>query len=834
MPPQPRYRFGAFELRPDEGQLLHAGVPVPATARALAVLAVLLEQPGRLVTRELLMSRVWAGLVVEDNNLAVQIAVLRKRVGASAIATVPGRGYRFEQDVQVLDQPAPAPREGGAPRHNLPARLPPLIGRDSELASLDALLQAQPLVTLCGPAGIGKSRLAQALARQRREAHADGAYWVELAPLSSGVLLPSAIAQVLGLNLRDETEPAALVRSLKAMDLLLVLDNAEHLVADVARVADLLHRHTSGVTLLVTSQVPLHVAGEQVVRLGPLALPAAGDRPDTVRACGAVPLLIERARAAGAAADWNDEALQLAGQLCRALDGNALAIELAAARMPALGLANLVDRLDQRLQLLSPARHRATDRNQALLAALDWSYGLLSPDEQRVFRRLGVFAGGFELDLAALCVADAALPAADAATLVLDLVDRSLVSADASSAGRHQLLETGRLYALDRLQAAGELDDAQRCLAHTMLLVADDAYDGYWRIGGPAWRAQYEPELDNLRAALAWATVHDTALAVALFGSCWPLWNALSISHEARALAETLIPRLASHWPKRVLARFWEAVLHHFSNNFPQRARAAAQTAAQLYADEGLAMGRYVALVEFAFNWRVDHPEARRAMAEALAIESPDWPPAVLERGRTTEAMLHTSAGDQAAARALFERARELSLRRGYARGVILADLNLADQALAAGLVDEAVQRGQALRRQMALAPPSCEQVTALGNLAMALLCRQQAAEAHEVLLECRAVARRVDPDGQWCVLDAVAWMLAQSGDLAAAARLAGASDAAYRRHGQHQRQPNEARARACVAALLEGQWPDDRLAALQAEGEQLGVHDAMRAALGT
>ncbi|MFO1340967.1 MAG: winged helix-turn-helix domain-containing protein [Burkholderiaceae bacterium] len=222
--PRPRYRFGAFELRPDEALLLRAGTPLPATGRALAVLEVLLAHAGRLVTRETLMARVWAGLVVEDNNLAVQIAVLRKLVGAAAIVTVAGRGYRFEAEVQLLDAAEPAPGPDQRPRHNLPARLPPLIGRDGELAALGALLRAHPLVTLCGPAGIGKSRLAQAVARQQRDGHADGVYWVELAPLPDGALLASAIAQAIGLNLRDETDPAALVRSLKAMDLLLVLD----------------------------------------------------------------------------------------------------------------------------------------------------------------------------------------------------------------------------------------------------------------------------------------------------------------------------------------------------------------------------------------------------------------------------------------------------------------------------------------------------------------------------------------------------------------------------------------------------------------------------------
>ncbi|MEK8031247.1 winged helix-turn-helix domain-containing protein [Ideonella sp. DXS29W] len=745
--PARAWRFGDFELQPTEGRLLRGGEPVPLTGRALAVLKLLVQRAGSLVTRDELLDAVWAGRVVEDNNLAVQIAMLRKRIGGDAIATVAGRGYRFVPAVQPV-RPAAAPQPAAGPRSNLPARLPALVGRDDELAALDALIDTQALLTLCGAAGVGKTRLARALALRRRGRHADGVFRIELAPLTEGAQIVPAIAQALGLALRDAADAAALARALAPASMLLVLDNAEHLVEDVAKLAEVLHERTQGLSLLITSQVPLRRPAEHVWRLAPLATPDAAAPAADALGFAAVRLFAERIAGAGAQVEWTEAALADAAELCRRLDGNALAIELAAARVPSLGLGGLAHRLDQRLTLLSPGAQRAVTRVNALHAALDWSHGLLSPDEQVVLRRLDVFAGSFELDVAALCVADERIRPESVAPLVLDLADRSLVSPDTAGDGRHRLAETTRLYALGCLDAAGEARAVLHCFAKTLLLVADDAYDAYWRLPPATWDARYAPELDNVRAALSWALQHDARLATALFGSAWPLWNGFALGHEARELAERLIPRLRSDWPAPLLARFWEAVSHHFSSTFPQRARAAAQTAAELYEGAGAELGRYQALVQYTYNWRVDAPEARAAMAQALAIEQPGWPAPVLERGRTAQAMLETSSGRHAAAHTLFLDALALCQRAGYERGVLRAELNLADNALAAGDLDEALQRGQLLCDRLHGQVPSCEQVTALGNLALAWLQRGELAAARERLgrvhtTEPRCVATR-------------------------------------------------------------------------------------------
>lgn len=830
------YRFGEFRLVPHERLLLRQGEPVPLTARAFGVLVLLVERAGQLVSKDELMQRVWAGVVVEDNNIAVHVAQLRKALGAHAISTIPGCGYRF-----ALPAAAEGSADAGvraAPRDdapgNLPARLPPLIGRTRELAELHALLAVQPLVTLCGAAGIGKTQLAMTLALQRRTAHADGVYWVELAPLVGAAAVVPAIVRALGLPPPDDEDPlAALTRRLKPRSVLLVLDNAEHLADEAARVAAGLLQGTHHVLLLITSQVPLRVSGEQLFRLGPLALPAAGDSPDQAAHCDALQLLAQRAAGAGHPLEWDAAAVEAATRICRELDGNALAIELAGARLPALGLDGLAARLSQRFGLLAPAAHASPSRRNALAAAFDWSHSLLSAQEQLVFRRLAVFPGSFDLDAAARCIADAALSEARAVEVILDLVDRSLVSVDRATSTRYRLLETGRLYASDRLQACGEAPAARRAFAQAMRMLFDEAHDAHWRDPGPAWQARWEPELDNLRAALDEAARHDPQTAVALYGSAWPLMNALLLHAEARHRGDALVPLLNERLPKAVLARFWVGMARCLTAEYPQRCRAASETAALLYEELGDPLGQYLAWSEYAFNWRVDHPDARRALARAQALEDPRWHAIVISRGRTTGATLDLTSGRFDLAREQFRSVLAVCERDRHTEGILRAGANLADLERAAGHGEEAVRLGEAMARQLPAHRATGIEFTVLGNLIGALVALGQLDRADEIRAECaRRMRRAAEDSGMWCVLDALALLHALRGRLRVAARLGGAADRAYREHGQHARQPNEAADRARLEALLSQQLSAAELQAWRGDGERLDAAEAMQLAL--
>ena len=586
----PHYRFGDFKLLPAERLLFRRGSEVALTARAFALLVVFVERAGQLLAKDDLLKRVWAGVVVEENNLAVQVGTLRKLLGAEAITTIPGFGYRFALPVLGVaggGDAAALPLQG---RGNLPQRLPALIGRETELHEVAELLRAHPAVTLCGGPGVGKTRLAQAVAQRVSSEASDGAWWVDLTLLRDDEPVAGAIARVLGLP-AAMASLATLGERLAPLSLLLVLDNAEHRAADVAEVVTALVRDTGRVSLLVTSQVPLHAPGERVHRLAPLPL------------ADAMQLLAARTGEAAAGQAGNADR---AAAICAALDCNALAIELAASRLDALGLEGLAARLHQRLTLLAPGDASRASRQNALASALSWSHDLLAERERCVLRRLAVFPGSFSLEGAALVLADEALPASGAVAAVLALVERSLLSVDRGGPQhRYRLLETMRLFALDKLAEAGETTLAQTRHCAGLIWLFDDAYEESWRLPHAAWQCRYAPELPGLWAALAWASEHDRASAAALFGASAPLW--LPRATQARPHALALGSRLADEAaaakiPVPVLARFWWACARCHSVVHPGLARQAAEQAARLYRQLGDERCEYLALVELAFN----------------------------------------------------------------------------------------------------------------------------------------------------------------------------------------------------------------------------------------
>lgn len=800
-----QYRFGDFKLLPAERMLLRRGSEVALTARAFALLVALVERAGQLLSRDELMQRVWAGVVVEDNNLAVQVGALRKVLGADAIATIAGCGYRFALEVVDLG----GDRDDSTPldRGNLPARLPTMVGRETELADLSTLLERDSLVTLCGAPGVGKTRLAQALAAAVHVQYADGAWWVDLAALPAGAPVAPAVARTLGLRVAPDADAlATLSARLAAASTLIVLDNAEHLAGDTARVAAVLLRETRHTRIVVTSQVPLHVPGERLMRLAPLALPQA------------VQLLAERA--VGAGASWSAADAAGAEALCCALDGNALAIELAAARIDALGVGGLTERLNERLLLLAPAAHPS--RRNALALALDWSHDLLGERERVVLRRLAVFPGSFSLETAALVLGDDMLPAPRVVETVLALVERSLVSVERAPLRRYRLLETMRLYALDKLDIAGELSATRRRLAAGLRWRFDEAHEESWRVPSADWQVRQEAELDTLWPTVDWAIEHDLETAAALFGASWPVWDA-SNHAQARPFAETLARRLDLEGDSVdgvTRARCWLAVARCQSVDQPALARDAARRAAGFYHALGDRRGEYLALVEYAFNWRVDGPEARAALAQAKALEDPDWPATVLERGWSTDATLLTSAGRYDDARAAFAAALALCQREGHRRGVLRAQLNLADLERAAGRIDMAVQLGEAVLADRRDEPPSSNMGIAYTNLIGALVESGQAPRARALALECRHRLGALMLEACiWPSLDTLALLHLDIGAFDDAARLAGASQREYSVHGQAQRQPNEARDRERLIGELRRELGDERFDRLHAEG---------------
>ena len=398
------------------------------------------------------------------------------------------------------------------PVGNLPAEPNSFVGRARDLTELALLLGEARALTLCGPGGIGKTRLALRLAGELLPGFPDGAWLAELADTSDPAMVVRRLAATLGI--REEPElpvEETLTDALRSRRLLLILDNCEHLVDASAALVQRLLASCPWVRVIATSREPLRVRGETVWRVPPLELPASGELTASgLLAHEAVRLFADRAAAVRPGFEVGPDNAEAVARLCRMLDGMPLALELAAARVRALSVEQICDRLSDRFQLLASGNRTAPLRQQTLRAAVDWSYGLLTPAEQTLLRRLSVFSG-WNLEMAEQVCADEAIPASQVLDLLAALIDKSLVTLDAEFSGdaRYRLLDTIRDYATGRLAASGEQEQIRRAHRDYMLRLCEDIIRVAFRRGDPPWPARVAMyhrvavERPNYRAALA-------------------------------------------------------------------------------------------------------------------------------------------------------------------------------------------------------------------------------------------------------------------------------------------------------------------------------------------
>jgi predicted ATPase/DNA-binding winged helix-turn-helix (wHTH) protein len=539
--------FGRFRVFPRSRELLADGEPISLGGRAFDVLMALIEARGAVVGKDALMSRVWPNRIVEENNLQAQISTLRAVFGTdrNLIRTVPGRGYQFIGETRSLpvssdDHPgaavAPVEPKSALVPTNLPEPLSELIGRKDKLNEILNLATAHRLVTLTGPGGIGKTRLALATARALLAHFPEGVWLVEFSPLSDPGMVPATVAAAAGLELSSgEISAQRVAQALAVRRLLLVLDSCEHVIGTAAAMAEALLGTGSAVHVIATSREPLRTEGEQIYPVPPLPL-AASEGEDFWQS-GAVQLFTARSRASGAHLPENQHVGAVIATICQRLDGIPLAIELAAARAAALGIENLAARLDDRLRLLTGGRRTAQPRHWTLQATLDWSYELLSEAERVVLHRLAIFAGAFSLDAASAVVASPEISPSAVVDHLSDLVAKSLVVAEVDSTiARYRLLDTMRAYALYRLAENGEREKIARRHAEYFRNVFERAEVETKVRPSSEWLAEYGRQIDNLRAALDWAfsPTGDVSIAVPLTAAAVPLWMHLSLMKECR------------------------------------------------------------------------------------------------------------------------------------------------------------------------------------------------------------------------------------------------------------------------------------------------------------
>lgn len=512
--------FDRFVVRRDSRQVLVDGMPVRLGARAFDVLLVLIERRDRVVSKLELFDLVWPGLVVEENNLHVHISALRKQFGQHAVTTVPGRGYRFtaalaatcdgkvEDSVVAISRALLTKSVQESTGHN--NGVATLFGREDDISAISDLVTAHGLVTLVGTGGIGKTVLARSVAQALAPTFTQGVCIVDLAPLTDAALLPAVVAGALQVTLGPGEEHAALAHAVKGMNMLILLDNCEHLVGPLALLVTVLLRDTPQLRLLATSQEPLKLPGEQLYRVAALAIPNKLTLTEAKWA-SAVRLFEHRSRAVDHRFVLNESNVEAVVDICSRLDGIALAIELAAARVQLLGVHGLRARLDQSLQVLAGNTRNAPLRQRTLRAALEWSHGLLSAEQQAVFRRLGVMSGSFGLDASQQVAAAGSIDAWSVLDHLGALVEKSLIAAlpDVDGVVRFRMLETMRQYALERLAESGEQHGTRERHLDFFLSLAQTAKA---QLEGPdegRWLKLLDHDRDNLLGAHNWCNYAD-------------------------------------------------------------------------------------------------------------------------------------------------------------------------------------------------------------------------------------------------------------------------------------------------------------------------------------
>lgn len=809
-------KYGRFEIRPALRQVWVQGAVAPVGTRAFDLLMLLIEHRDRVVTKDEIFRYVWPNLVVEENNLTVQISALRRALGADAITTATGRGYRFT----ALPSSDPEVHHGPQTAGNLPVREVPLFGRETELNQLVEAYADAACVTVCGLAGVGKTALAN-LGAQRllaRRRYPNGAWRVELTNVRDPSLLLHAVCETLGLEFDARQDLlSTCIAYLERQDLLLMLDNCEHIIDAVAAfVGDLLSK-AGRIHVLATSHEPLRVVGERVMRLNPLDVPVSAEVANA-EAFGAVRMLLERVRAAmgGVFEPSPSERVDLI-EICRQLDGIPLALEFAASRAPLLGLAGVRSRLHDRLRLLAGGPRTAPTRHRSLQAALEWSHQLLSPKTQEILHRLAVFPSGFSLVGAQLLLDPD--PEPEIIEHLTVLVDRSLIAFQPGALPRYRLLETTRVFALDCLHNANLADgpiDWEERFAHTMTklcLLAARERDSAWM-----WQ-----EMPNARTALSWALSTpgqgETAVTIATYTSV--VLGAGGAIREALDNLQAVRHLVTERCPAPLAARYW-----HWLGRLGVEGRLpsslcvdALKRSESMFSELGEPRHRHACQRHLAeAELRCGHVDAAEQHLEnAKKLEVDATPAADRMRRLRVEALLADALGQHASALRLAQTALTIAETHSIDRYRLLLMADMAWTHLQMGHADVAAAAFHELLLHLEQsARQGLARARAMSGLTAALVAGGRVEEAARTAARAVRSLQQVNLLCSRCEL--FAWVAAAANDFEIASQLVGAG-AAFATRTETERDPISELARREATALIVAARSQDDFAYWSSQG---------------
>jgi predicted ATPase len=705
---------------------------------------------------------------------------------------------------------------------NLPIARTSFIGRERDVADVKSLLESHALVTLVGSGGVGKTRLALQVGTELLDRYPDGVWFVDLAPISDAELVPSVTAQALGMAQQaDRRIDEAIPLWLKRKMLLLIFDNCEHVVETVASLVAAILATSQDVRIVATSRQALRISGEEPVRIPSLDVAAA------------IALFVSRATTAERSFVLTDDTAPIVAEICRHLDGIPLAIELAAARVKVLSVPHLAEHLNERFKILTGGSRDALPRQKTLRALLDWSYDLLTPQEQLLFARLGIFAGGFSLDAATSVCGGDGLDEIDILDLLGSLTDKSLVVADTRGEREHyRLLESTAAYALEKLGASGERDTLARRHAEYFRDQALAAAERYGSGSTFAWLADAEAELDNDRTALAWALTqgNDVVLGGAIAGALSALWfNGLAA--EGRYWIGLALEQVSEAEEPRIAARLWLALTNLTSGKLKLEAT---ERAMQLYASAGDARGEARARRNFAFALfqigRID--EAKIAIEQALTASRTcvdEWNVAA---GLSVQATIEYVGGDVRAGRELYAQALAAFKALGDESGTAGALGDMAELEFADGHPEEALRAAGEAHEIYLRSKNATLNTINLANSAAYRIALGDLTGARDAARDGLRLARQAQNELSIAIaLQHLALLASLAGDARTGAQLLGYVDTQCTQLG-YAREPTEQWGYDKLTATLRETLGADEIARLGAEGAAWSEDRAVEEAL--